>query len=76
MNIVSGQSTATPFWQTEDLRFGIVTSDVSTARECEVRLSCGNRVCVTVPAGVDLRLGGAVRVCRGAEGWSVEAVLD
>lgn len=75
MNIAGGQSTATPFWQTEDLRFGIVTSDVAANRECDVRLSSGDEVRATVPTDVDAPSGTAVRVRRQAQGWCVERVL-
>ena len=75
MNIAGGASFSTPFWQTENLRLGVVSSG-ATPPELVVRLSCGTQVRARCPEDIDVPPGTAVRVARRNGAWHIEASLE
>ena len=78
MNISGGESCSTPFWQTMDLRLGVVTQRESApaAGSRGVVLSCGTFVTAQCAANYDARSGAAVRVERRSGVWHIAGDLD
>jgi len=77
MNLTSGASCATPFWQTADIRLAVVTGEGSPGRQSlSVLLSCGTRVNARCPANVRAERGAAVQVERRNGGWHVRRCLE
>ena len=77
MNISGGESCSTPFWQTMDLRLGVVTQRETTpAGSRAVVLSCGTVVTAQCAADYDARPRAAVRVERRAGVWHIAGDLE
>ena len=77
MNISGGASFATPFWQTADLRLGVVTQwETAPMGSCAVVLSCGTLVTARCAADYGARPGAAVRVERLAGVWHIARDLE
>ena len=77
MNISSGNSCATPFWQTDDIRLGVVgAGHIPGKRSLSVLLSCGTPVSAECPNHVGATAGAAVQVERRDGRWHVLRCLE
>ena len=77
MNISGGASFATPFWQTEDIRLGVVGDNHPPGeRSLWVLLSCGTRVSAQCAADLQATPGAAVQVERRNGVWHVQRCLE
>ena len=77
MNISGGESCSTPFWQTMDLRLGVVTQrETAPPGSRAVVLSCGTVVTARCATDYDTHPGAAVRVERRAGVWHIAGDLD
>ena len=77
MNISGGASFATPYWQTADLRLGVVTQrETAPAGSRAVVLSCGTVITAQCPADYDPQPGATVRAERRAGAWHIARDLE